>query len=164
MNAEGSGHDAAGAQPHYEATSGSAPVEMQHAAEAECSAAVMGATAIKIDNVDTADLAAQAAPPGEGPGISEAVDSKGPSAQVSEALSSLTAVLTPGANATNKPLEIDFGCNALRDCKLETTIEREVLEKQLQVAQTWCKVRSIDNATSTFKMQRLTPITMEYQD
>ena len=61
------------------------------------------------------------------------------------------------AVAKKKSLDIDFGCAALRDQRLEATVERELLEKQLQVAQTWSKVRNVDAATARFKYARVMP-------
>ena len=95
-----------------------------------------------------------AAGPGpQGPTVAAPVAA---AAAVTVAATALVAIVAKPGGA-KKPLEIDFGCNALRDCKLESTVEREVLEKQLQVAQTWCKVRSIDHATAEFKLKRVTP-------
>ena len=66
--------------------------------------------------------------------------------------------MTEATGATpKKNLDIDFGCAALREHRLEATVERELLEKQLQVAQTWSKVRNVDAATARFKYARVTP-------
>lgn len=72
------------------------------------------------------------------------------------------AVIPADAPADTQPppkknLDIDFGCAALREHRLEATVERELLEKQLQVAQTWSKVRNVDAATARFKYARVMP-------
>ena len=76
-----------------------------------------------------------------------------PAAVASSTASSAVAAPQP----PKKNLDIDFGCAALREHRLEATVERELLEKQLQVAQTWSKVRNVDAATARFKYARVTP-------
>ena len=53
--------------------------------------------------------------------------------------------------------DIDFGCPALRDGKCDASVERSLLEKQLQVAQTWNKVRTVDVSTAKFKLLNALP-------
>ena len=76
-----------------------------------------------------------------------------PSAATAKPMTLTEATAVP----KKKNLDIDFGCAALRDHRLEATVERELLEKQLQVAQTWSKVRKVDAATARFKYARVTP-------
>lgn len=48
-----------------------------------------------------------------------------------------TAEAASDAITSRPPSDIDFGCSALRACKLDATVERGLIERQIEVASTW---------------------------
>ena len=72
----------------------------------------------------------------------------------------MAAVAGNAAPAPGKGLgasDIDFGCPVLRDGQCDASAERSLLEKQLQVAQTWNRVRAVDVSTAKFRLLSALP-------